>query len=240
MKTNLIALSGRAGSGKDTVAGYIKENLFPYPVNILALADPIREGAKTMFSFTQEEITDRSLKEMEIQKAITFPNSLSPYLDWCMAGLISMFGENESDWPYPKYRMINKIGQFMDKYFYIQKSGFACKKSPRQIMQWLGTEFGRNMISENVWIDLATKKIMDNREEISVVTDCRFSNEADAFKKMGGYIVGIFRPDGKDRTLYTGHSSEIIDFTADEDIFNDGDLDSLREKVDDMIERVFE
>lgn len=70
------------------------------------------------------------------------------------------------------------------------------KESPygnemRALMQRLGTECGRNLISDSIWID-ATLDHVGNRNV--AVADCRFPNEARAIKKRGGIVIRIEKP----------------------------------------------
>lgn len=66
-------------------------------------------------------------------------------------------------------------------------------KSPRELLQLMGTEFGRNMIREDIWIRRA---MMDVEEATCdcVITDVRFDNEAVAIRDAGGVIVEVVRP----------------------------------------------
>lgn len=65
--------------------------------------------------------------------------------------------------------------------------------SPRRAAQLLGTEYGREMINENLWALIAQNKIDrhigDGR--VVVVTDVRFENEAKQIKLQGGTIVRV-------------------------------------------------
>jgi dephospho-CoA kinase len=61
----------------------------------------------------------------------------------------------------------------------------------RELLQRMGTEVGRQMFGENVWIDLALKKAQ-GLDKI-VFTDVRFPNEAEAIRKLGGKIIRIER-----------------------------------------------
>lgn len=71
MKTILIGISGHAGSGKDTVAAYIKDYLElltdeKYSVNIEGFAAPLKEAAMFLFGFGRKELEDRYLKEQPL------------------------------------------------------------------------------------------------------------------------------------------------------------------------------
>jgi len=55
---------------------------------------------------------------------------------------------------------------------------------PRKRLQYIGTDLGRKQISENLWIDIAMKRV---KEEIGpfVIDDLRFLNEYEIFKTIG-------------------------------------------------------
>lgn len=66
----------------------------------------------------------------------------------------------------------------------------------RKLLQWLGTDWGRDGISQTLWADLwksdalgAAKK---NPHIIIVCDDVRFDNEAQTIKSLGGSIVKIY------------------------------------------------
>lgn len=64
--------------------------------------------------------------------------------------------------------------------------------SIRGLMQRMGTEVGREMFGENIWVDAALKGIAP--EDNIVITDVRFPNEADAIQAIGGKLWRIERP----------------------------------------------
>lgn len=59
----IIAIAGPAGSGKDTAATFIHIQNQAYC--LYRFADPIKRTIKTLFDFTEEQIEDRVLKEVE-------------------------------------------------------------------------------------------------------------------------------------------------------------------------------
>jgi len=78
-------------------------------------------------------------------------------------------------------------------------------KSPRQLLQSLGTDWGRDMVSETIWIDAMRRMIPDQSFDVIIIDDCRFENEAQMVRDMGGIVVGLER----DGIAYTGeHKSE--------------------------------
>ena len=78
-------------------------------------------------------------------------------------------------------------------------------QTPRFAMQTLGTEWGRNIMADDFWINLWKMQAM--RLPFVVVDDLRFPNEADAVRDLGGTIVRITRPLSLQNTDYA-HASE--------------------------------
>lgn len=63
----------------------------------------------------------------------------------------------------------------------------------RDIMQWYGTEFGRDMINPNLWVDLlepVVKGYLEGNRSV-VISDVRFHSEADMIIKLGGCLVSV-------------------------------------------------
>lgn len=108
-------------------------------------------------------------------------------------------------------------------------------RSPRQAMQWLGTEWGRDLMAGTFWVDAWRDQAM--RHPRVVADDVRFPNEVEAIKAMGGTLIRIARP-----ALVSGdtHISEnlITSLKADRQITNDGDLADLEFAARGMVEAV--
>ncbi|MDM0006459.1 deoxynucleotide monophosphate kinase [Variovorax sp. J22G73] len=105
-------------------------------------------------------------------------------------------------------------------------------KSPRQMMQSLGTQWGRECVNQNFWCDRVIAEVTRNPGTRYVISDVRFENEARAIRNAGGVIIHLSRPDGR-RTV-VDHASEAgirqvpgLDFR----IVNDGTLDDLAQNV---------
>lgn len=110
-------------------------------------------------------------------------------------------------------------------------------RSPRELLQLFGTEFGRNLISKSIWIDLAMQKVegYSSAGVSVVVTDVRFDNEAQAIKDRGGLVWQVVRDapscltDGAARHASEGGISLAY---IDQILFNNGTLTDLRGEVD--------
>ena len=103
-------------------------------------------------------------------------------------------------------------------------------RTPRYIMQTLGTEWGRDVISESLWLDIAEKKINDLRKTGAniVIDDCRFENEAQLIERLGGNICQVNR--GIDSPSEMCHASENLP-TPHCVIYNTGTIQELRTSV---------
>jgi hypothetical protein len=71
--------------------------------------------------------------------------------------------------------------------------------TPRDILQKLGTEFGRDMIHPDVWINSLFAdyhsgiKMSDYIESKWIITDLRFPNELQRIKNLGGICIRVNR-----------------------------------------------
>jgi hypothetical protein len=92
----------------------------------------------------------------------------------------------------------------------------------RDFLQDLGTDGGRRALGYNVWVDAAMRCL----PVMTVFTDVRFPNEADAIRNRGGLVVRVTRPGvgPKLRADGTPHESEVAldDYNFDHVICNDG------------------
>jgi len=102
----------------------------------------------------------------------------------------------------------------------------------RILLQRMGTEAGREIFGENIWIDRTLGGLDPSKNYI--ITDVRYKNEANAIRDLGGQIWRVKRPG-------TGpvnkHKSEVDlnDYNFDFTLKNDGDLENLKHLVDKMM-----
>lgn len=111
----------------------------------------------------------------------------------------------------------------------------------RKLLQWLGTDWGRDSISKTLWVDLwkaGVAKVSERDPEVVVACDdVRFDNEADAVHACGGIVVRIESTRCQDRATggvgITGHASEggIAGEKIDYLIRNDGTEEEYRETL---------
>lgn len=106
--------------------------------------------------------------------ALPIKQSLNAMFGW------SMFNWDDRVW---KERVIPWIG-----------------KSPRQMAQTMGTEWGRELIHPDLWTLIAMDQYDSHRVDSDspfVIPDVRFDNEADHIHARGGIVLEAVRPDAE-------------------------------------------
>lgn len=191
----LLAMYGRARSGKDTAADYLAQQLGLYKY---AFAEPLKTMLKSVFGDHFHE-GDRS-------------------------GICPETG-----------------------------------KSYREMMQTLGTEWGREMMTQDVWINLVQKKwdwVKDGcphetplgrisnlhlgKEQVTqgmILSDLRFDSEAEWVKSQGGIVIEITRGIDTLTPSMASHASEagIRDDLADLLVVNHGTVEDLHKLLDSIV-----
>lgn len=183
----LIGISGRAGAGKDTVAGII-ESMVPWS-QIYHFADPVKK-----FAMAIDPI-------VEIGKNDDGTPHICRY-----SGIVAKYGE-------PVAKLMPEV---------------------RRLYQRIGTEAGRKIIGEQVWIDLMRDWYYGLEDfATGIIPDVRFLNEADAVHLEDGILINVVRPDPYDLGENLRHASETEQVAIDSDytISNDSDIGALELKV---------
>ncbi|WP_263729988.1 hypothetical protein [Cellulomonas sp. SG140] len=85
----------------------------------------------------------------------------------------------------------------------------------RSLLQRLGTEAGRKVMGESIWVDTAMRRAAEIDGPV-VITDMRFPNEKRAVEFAGGWSVRIERPglaqDPDAHASETALDAEVFDF----------------------------
>ena len=132
--------------------------------------------------------------------------------------------------------------------------------TPRWILQYWGTDVCRNHFHNDIWVASVEHRLLNSKEDI-VITDCRFSNEVAAIKNAGGVAIRVQRglnPEWYDSAIAYNrgpngnaswalskmkldnmkiHASEYssVGLKYDHVIENNGTIDSLHEKIKNLI-----
>ena len=112
-------------------------------------------------------------------------------------------------------------------------------KSPRELMQSIGTEWGRNLVHPELWLLVAEQNLAFLAETYDtasgfVISDLRFENEAEFVRKRGGVVIHLIRPDAPE---VNPHSSELGIGIQDNDLVlhNIGSLEDLYGQIDEFV-----
>lgn len=101
-------------------------------------------------------------------------------------------------------------------------------KSPRLVMQTIGTEWGRMMMHPDFWMVIARGRI--RIAPWCVVTDVRFENEADLIHELGGQVIRVVRP-GTGSGDHHASEKGLDDRYVDHSILNAGTVGMLHEAL---------
>lgn len=111
------------------------------------------------------------------------------------------------------------------------------KVSPRQALQFVGTDLFRNhfgalcpAVSEHIWVEAMRSRI--DKRELTVIPDIRFKDELDLIHELGGIVVNVVR-DSVEST--DKHVSEKAVEGYDISIKNNGTIQSLYQEVDKVL-----
>ena len=98
----------------------------------------------------------------------------------------------------------------------------------RRLLQVMGTEVGRKLIDEYIWIDKVFNQIEPDKR--FVITDVRFPVEANMIQSIEGKVWRVNR---HNHSAVNTHISEraMDNFMFDHVVYNDGTLDELSNEV---------
>ena len=113
-------------------------------------------------------------------------------------------------------------------------------KSPRQLMQTLGTEWGRNQVHPQLWTLLGEREVRLAKMRLNpqlVISDVRFHNEADMILRHGGTLIYVERDTAQ---AVNDHVSEQADWGNHPHLRldNNGTLSMLHHRIDTLIENL--
>lgn len=210
--SKIIGLYGKKGVGKDTAAEYFLDNDWAH----VKFARPLKDMVCRSFGIPIKYLEQAEYKDKP------FPTPFTP-TGSVLNLLINELGKG-------KFALHKKVKREAIKE--ILNRGF---KTPREILQAVGTDIARNICSETYWID-KTEEVIKGwvvRNESVIISDIRFQNEADLIKKYGGEVVEITR-ECKENSG-DNHISEQSSVDFDRKVCNNGSIEELNEKLKELI-----
>lgn len=203
----IIGFAGKAGSGKDTAGNYLKLKQWQH----YQFARPLKMIVAKMLDLPLNAMENRDLKDHKLQnKIVLTEDDAHLFMSLCPEPILG-------------HEQANKI---IDTFEGKELS------SIRELLQFIGTDVGRNLINQNIWINSAKKSLENLSKSVNVVlTDVRFENERDAISELGGFTIRINR----NSESIGDHASELGKFTVDTEIDNNGSMQSMYDQIEEFL-----
>lgn len=100
----------------------------------------------------------------------------------------------------------------------------------RALLQRLGTDAGRKVLGDNIWVDTALRDVYACDRSV-VFTDVRFPNEAAAIQDRDGLVIRVNRPGFEPGPGAHISETALDDYPFDVVIENTGGIDDLYRAV---------
>jgi hypothetical protein len=145
--------------------------------------------------------------------------------------LTNLYGYKTIPFAAPLKRMVKALGLVDADLTGAKKEEpmmLLCWKSPRQVMQTLGTEWGRNLVGANLWVGAWAYSCEGRRV---VADDVRFENEVHAIKRRDGVTIRVIRPGHSITSNEHASENNLDGYIADYVIMNTGTREELRSEI---------
>ena len=200
----ILGLSGKKGSGKDTVADILCETLEAAPIKA-AFADALYDEVSEYFGVSVEDLRRRQTKETPMER-LAFSQ--------CRLSNFHAFALEHHTGPVAHY--IDWLNQ---------------PRSPREALQMWGQEFRRDE-DPDYWVKILEQRLLQAGRP-AIVTDVRNINERSFILRCGAQHWKIENARVTPTGATSQHVSETTmdNFSFDYVIHNDGTLDELKSSV---------
>lgn len=188
---------------------YASNRIWPY-IKGYSFADALKEICISLFGIKHEQVYGTDAQKNEIVPHLLWENMVGVYTNKKMYDL-----SIESN---PELETIISYHP-------------AGAMTAREFMQFFGTNICRKIYSQ-VWIQATLNLIKEENSPISIITDCRFKNEADAVKAAGGKLVYLTRSPYQDSHISENDLDGYQGFDA---TINNNKL-SIGESCDDFLQ----
>lgn len=100
----------------------------------------------------------------------------------------------------------------------------------RELLQRLGTEAGREILGDTVWMDEVAQRIMKVGGDV-VISDVRFVDECNWIHGQGGLVIRVTRPG---ITSVNAHISDqpLPSYVIDFEVANNGSIEDLERQIE--------
>jgi hypothetical protein len=204
----ILALAGKKKSGKDTIADFlVKDQKFTK----LSLATPLKDLIQKVFKLDKDYLYNDKKKDEEFDYVVTIDYY---HLDK-IRDIIS------EEWGFPiDYETREAMEELYGKEI----------RTPRQLMQTIGTDLIRKNIRDDVFIVLLLEAIKKTEGHI-VIADARLTNERETLSNIGAHLCLVKRdlPENEDNHISENDLGEEDEY--DLVIENNIDINQLRAEI---------
>ena len=228
----ILSISGKIGSGKDTVGNilqilidmphfsniavieYLDKKDINYSYKNKKFADKLKDIVCMLIGCTREQLEDRDFKEKELGE------------EWTRYSVANGFWSHSDN--NPSHKMMDSKqcskAEYENEVKVNWQTAYKTVYTPRLLLQHIGTELFRNQIIDGIWVNALMSEYKAKEELVGttpeniqwgevypnwIITDTRFPNELQAVKDNGGLTIKIVRP--KERELILRNAHSIID-----------------------------
>jgi len=235
----IISISGKSGSGKDTV-GKIIQDLTKEDWQIKKYSDKLKDIVCILIGCTREQLEDQEFKETPLGK------------EWTKWGIVRPNGKRVID-------IQSSYEKAFERKKTVWQDGSTIKEiqlTPRMILQLIGTEGGRDLIHPDIWVNALYSEYVSEGERLGftkydardikegfakkpnwIITDSRFPNDVKRTREMGGVLVRVNRAECEGRKNEHFSETALDNFDEwDHVIENNGTIKELIEQVRTILE----
>ena len=242
MKSFIIGIAGAKNSGKDTIAsminyifavGVTRATYGDYLIKkvkidnthadrIVHFADNMKDVMSIIFNIPRAAFDDRNKKD----------NEYWDYFGNCFTNFAGVMRDYKA-FIIHDTKKLNNENTLADSIKFCIENDRNLYITVRTLMQYFGTDICRTFIDEDIWVRSTMAKIANvaSARRLCIIPDIRFANEAKAIQSVSEPLYGGVIKVNRDNNDNSEHSSEIIDFTVDFEIDNNGPLMQLFYKV---------
>ena len=205
----IISITGKIGSGKDTVAQIIQECTPYHKWEIQKWAGKLKTIAEIISGIPKEKFEDQDFKYTNLPKC----------------------------WDRQVQSGRYKTTQSMTVRDLLQLLGTEAMRNGLHTNVWVNALMSDYKGNVKEWDELGNDTLVEYPNWI--ITDTRFPNELEAVQEQKGITIKVHRPGRKTDEKQAQHASEVaLDHVTDWDyvISNDGDLSDLKNKVYEILE----
>lgn len=233
----IFGLYGATGSGKDTVADFIAERARAagMKADVFKFAAPVYELSAVILGTTVEKLGERETKEIPQWFYVSQEALERAHVTFCNYGL-DRWEDFSYAWSRFEERHLTKYMSDISGENKAEDILYAVYISPREMLQIIGTEFGRELLHQDVWLKTLMHSIEESQVDLAIVSDMRFPNEGamiiESNDPANGLVtssIHVIRPTNELLTKHQHISNQVMDVKyLKHRMLNDSTLEDLK------------